>query len=271
MVDPITRLGSHGPDAAAQAAPAAPRAAPSAVASNIRTLIEMSAVRREYSVGAGRVLALDGVDLSVGEGEFVVLLGPSGSGKTTLLNLVGALDTPSSGRIVVAGRELTQASAAELARFRRHAVSFVFQTFNLFPSLTALENVQFGLDVSGRSPRDGRAGEMLARVGLADRLAHFPHELSGGEQQRVAVARALATGNPVVLADEPTGELDFETGLGILELLAEQVGAGRAVLVVTHNREIGRAADRVVELSGGRLQADGPPRGGRRPIRELRW
>jgi putative ABC transport system ATP-binding protein len=234
-------------------------------------LIELSDVSREYAVGGGRVTALEAIDLRVGEGELVVVLGPSGSGKTTLLNLVGALDTPSSGRIVVAGRDLTHASRKELIRFRRHAVSFIFQTFNLFPSLTALENVQFGIDVSGARADPRRPREILARVGLADRLAHFPHELSGGEQQRVAVARALATGNPVVLADEPTGELDFETGIGILALLREQVGAGRAVLVVTHNREIASAADRVVELSGGRVIADGPPPGGTRPIGELRW
>jgi putative ABC transport system ATP-binding protein len=234
-------------------------------------LIELFGVSREYAVGGGRVVALEAVDLRVCEGEFVVVLGPSGSGKTTLLNLVGALDTPTAGRIVVAGRELTSASRAELIGFRRHAVSFVFQTFNLFPSLTALENVQFGLDVTGGRARGPRAAELLARVGLGDRLAHFPHELSGGEQQRVAVARALATGNPVVLADEPTGELDYETGRDILGLLREQVGSGRAVLVVTHNREIARTADRVVELSGGHVASVGPPAGGTLPISELRW
>jgi len=234
-------------------------------------LIELSGVSREYLIGGGRVSALESVDLRVAAGEFVVVLGPSGSGKTTLLNLIGALDTPTAGRILVAGCELTRASASELIRFRRHAVSFIFQTFNLFPSLTALENVRFGLDVSGVSAGADRARELLARVGLRDRLSHFPHELSGGEQQRVAVARALATGNPVMLADEPTGELDFETGRGILGLLQEQVGSGRAVLVVTHNREIARAADRVVELSGGRVIADGPNDSGRRPLSELRW
>ena len=234
-------------------------------------LIELSDVWRQYAVGGGTVTALEAVALCVWEGEFVVVLGPSGSGKTTLLNLVGALDTPSAGRILVAGRDLTHASRAELTRFRRHAVGFIFQTFNLFPSLTALENVQFGLDVSGARVDTRLARETLARVGLGQRLAHFPHELSGGEQQRVAVARALATGNPLLLADEPTGELDFETGVEILALLHEQVGPGRAVLVVTHNREIARAADRVIELSGGRVIADGPPEGGRTPIRELRW
>jgi putative ABC transport system ATP-binding protein len=199
------------------------------------------------------------------------VLGPSGSGKTTLLNVIGALDTPTAGSVVVAGHDLTRASRRELTRFRRHAVSFIFQTFNLFPGLTALENVQFGIDVSLTRVERGRAAEILCRVGLGDRLRHFPHELSGGEQQRVAIARAVATGNPLLLADEPTGELDFGTGVEILALLREQVGERRAVLVVTHNREIARAADRVVELSGGRIVADGPPAGGQVPVEALRW
>jgi putative ABC transport system ATP-binding protein len=149
-------------------------------------------------------------------------------------------------------------------------VSFIFQTFNLFPGLTALENVQFGADVAGR--RDEQvAAEMLGRVGLRERLEHFPHELSGGEQQRVAIARALATGSPILLADEPTGELDFKTGVQILELLHEQShDAQTAVLVVTHNREIARVAHRVVELSSGRIVADGPPTAPA-AISELRW
>jgi len=233
-------------------------------------LIELRGVSREYLLGSTRVTALKDVDLRIGRSEFVVVLGPSGSGKTTLLNLVGALDTPSAGSIVVAGRELGSASRGELARFRRHAVSFIFQTFNLFPGLTALENVQFGLDVAGRRTERGLAAETLRRVGLGARLAHFPHELSGGEQQRVAIARALATGNPVLLADEPTGELDFVTGIEILELLHAQVGRG-ATVVVTHNREIARAADRVIELSNGRVIADGSPPGGPVAVKTLHW
>jgi putative ABC transport system ATP-binding protein len=203
----------------------------------------------------------------------VVVLGPSGSGKTTLLNLVGALDTPTSGRIVVAGTDITRATRAELSAFRRRSVSFIFQTFNLFPGLNALENVSFGVDVSGRA-RDGEqvAARVLEQVGLGDRLLHYPHELSGGEQQRVAIARALATGNPILLADEPTGELDFRTGVQILELLHDQTHeAGTAVLVVTHNREIARVADRVVELSSGRIVSDAPNPGGPAELAELTW
>jgi putative ABC transport system ATP-binding protein len=236
-------------------------------------LIRLERVSRRYQMGETAVTALADVSLVVGHGEFMVVLGPSGSGKTTLLNLVGALDTPTGGRIVVAGEELTGASRRRLARFRRRGVSFIFQTFNLFPQLTALENVQFGVDAADRPDAPaGLAAETLARVGLSTRLRHFPHELSGGEQQRVAIARALATRNPIVLADEPTGELDFRTGVAILELLHEQThSAGTSVLVVTHNREIARVADRVIELSSGRILHDGPPPGGRATIADLRW
>jgi putative ABC transport system ATP-binding protein len=212
------------------------------------------------------------VNLRVEPGEFTVILGPSGSGKTTLLNLIGALDSASDGRVTVGGRDITRASRRELFRFRREHVGFIFQTFNLFPALTALENVRFGADVAGRRGGGDRALEALERVGLADRLAHFPHELSGGEQQRVAIARAVATGSPVLLADEPTGELDFRTGVQILELLHEQShDSGRCVLLVTHNREIARVAHRVVELSSGRVVADAPTPGGPADFSELHW
>ena len=235
-------------------------------------LIELEGVARRYEVGDQTVTALEAADLRVESGEFLVVLGPSGSGKSTLLNVIGALDSPTEGRVVIQGQDITRASRRELFAFRRHSVAFIFQTFNLFPALTARENVRFGADVAGRPDAAGRAGAMLERVGLAHRLDHFPHELSGGEQQRVAIARALATGNPVLLADEPTGELDFRTGVQILELLHEQTHEhDTAAIVVTHNREIARVADRVVELSSGRIVADGPPEGGRADISELRW
>jgi putative ABC transport system ATP-binding protein len=236
------------------------------------SLIHLDHVARCYRVGESTVTALDDVCLDVGEGEFVVVLGPSGSGKTTLLNLIGALDSPTEGTIVVAERDITRARRADLFRFRRHTVSFIFQAFNLFPGLTARENVEFGVDVAHGPNAQAVAAEMLERVGLGERLEHFPHELSGGEQQRVAIARALATGNAVLLADEPTGELDFHTGVQILELLHEQTHSlGTAVIVVTHNREISRVADRVIELSSGRVLSDGPPPGGRAAISELHW
>jgi putative ABC transport system ATP-binding protein len=234
-------------------------------------VVELDDVTRRYSVGTATVTALDGVDLTVDAGEFVVVLGPSGSGKTPLLNLIGALAVPTSGHIRIAGREITGAGRRDLARFRRSTVGFIFQTFNLFPALTARENVQFGIDVAHRDTDGDLAARVLDEVGLADRMGHFTNQLSGGEQQRVAIARALATGSPVLLADEPTGELDFRTGVQILELLRRQAEGGASVIVVTHNREISRAADRVVELSGGRLVSDGAPAGGTMPLAELRW
>jgi putative ABC transport system ATP-binding protein len=233
--------------------------------------VSLEGVSRRYEVGGVTVTALEDVSLTVRPGEFVVILGPSGSGKTTLLNLIGALDTPTAGRVEVAGRDITGASRAELFRFRRETVAFVFQSFNLFPALTALENVEFGLEVARRGGDRERAREVLERVGLGERVDHFPSELSGGEQQRVAIARALATESPVLLADEPTGELDFHTGVQILELLREQATADHCVLVVTHNREISRAAHRVIELSSGHVAGDGPPPGGTAPIDQLRW
>ena len=233
--------------------------------------IKLAGVSRRFEVGPNTVTALEDVDLEVDEGEFVVVLGPSGSGKSTLLNLIGALDTATSGEVDVGGRRVTSAHRKDLFRFRRETVSFVFQSFNLFPGLTAVENVQFGADVAGRDKAHDIATRVLADVGLGDRLHHFPHELSGGEQQRVAIARALATGNPVLLADEPTGELDFRTGVQILELLRSEAEAGTTVVVVTHNREISRVADRVIELSSGHIVSDGPPVGGRVPVSELHW
>lgn len=242
-------------------------------------LIELEAVGRYYEVGDSTVKALDEVTLSITPGEFIAVLGASGSGKTTLLNMIGALDVATAGTVKVGNKQITGASRKELAQIRRSEVSFIFQTFNLFPGLTALENVEFGAEIAGRSNPREAAIEMLGRVDLADRIQHFPHELSGGEQQRVAIARSLATGNPVILADEPTGELDFRTGIQILELLHEQTHdasspdgkSDRAVIVVTHNREIARTADRIIELSSGRVVSDAPPPGGPATIADLHW
>ena len=231
-------------------------------------LIELKNLTKRYGEGPLAVMALAHIELLIDQGEFVVVLGPSGSGKTTLLNVVGALDTASDGLVRVNDVDVTASSRRELFDFRARTVSFIFQSFNLFPGLTARENVQFGVDAA-RSDAD--PGEVLASVGLGDKADRFPHEMSGGEQQRVAIARALATENPILLCDEPTGELDFRTGVQILELLQEQAGNGRAVLVVTHNREVSRMADRVVELSSGRIVSDGPPVGGKAPVAELHW
>jgi putative ABC transport system ATP-binding protein len=238
---------------------------------HIGTRIDLDGLTKRYRVGEVDVTALDGINLHVDEAAFVAIVGPSGCGKTTLLNMIGALDTPSSGSVRVAGVDVSGASQADRSMLRRHSVSFIFQTFNLFPGLTALENVRFGADAARTTAPAERAQQALAQVGLADRHRHFPHQLSGGEQQRVAIARALATGNPILLADEPTGELDFRTGVQILGVLEQQARAGMTVLVVTHNREIARVADRVVELSSGRIVSDGPPPGGKADIGVLQW
>jgi putative ABC transport system ATP-binding protein len=222
-------------------------------------------------MGPVKVVALDNISLHIDAGEFVVVLGPSGSGKTTLLNMISALDEPTSGTIQVNGVDITHNSRRQQFAFRRETVSFIFQSFNLFPSLTALENVQFAVDMKNHGGSSADAVRVLEDVGLGARLNHFPHELSGGEQQRVAIARALATGNPVLLADEPTGELDFRTGVQILQLLQRQAHNGKTVLVVTHNREISRVADRVIELSSGSIVSDGQPAGGKAAIAELHW
>jgi len=235
-------------------------------------MIQLTDVSKWYQMGEVRVTALDKVSLDIGQGEFIVVLGPSGSGKTTLLNMIGALDVPSEGTISINRSTISGMTRQQRFAFRRETVGFVFQTFNLFPTLTALENVQFVLDVAGvgkDSPR--MAAEVLDAVGLGERLRHFPHQLSGGEQQRVAIARALAKKSPVILADEPTGELDFETGVQILELLRDQSETGKTIIIVTHNREIARIADRVIKLHSGRIASDGSPPEGRVPITELEW
>jgi len=235
-------------------------------------MIQLTDVSKWYQMGEIRVTALDTVSLSVDKGEFVVILGPSGSGKTTLLNVIGALDTLSEGTISINGRTISGMTRRRRFVFRRETVGFIFQTFNLFPTLTALENVQFVLDVAGAGKESRRiAAEVLDDVGLGNRLRHFPHQLSGGEQQRVAIARALAKKSPIILADEPTGELDFVTGVQILELLVKQSETGKTVIIVTHNREIARIADRVVRLHSGRIASDGAPPGGKVPIAELEW
>ena len=234
-------------------------------------MIRLENVSKRYEMGDVRVTALDNISLDIDKGEFVVVLGPSGSGKTTLLNIIGALDVPTEGVVHINGGNMSLNKKADRFKFRRETVSFIFQTFNLFPSLTALENVQFVLDMANTPNSRQRALDVLQDVGLEGRVNHFPHELSGGEQQRVAIARALATGNPVLLADEPTGELDFRTGIQILQLLEKQANAGKTVLVVTHNREISRIADRVIELSSGKIVRDGAPRDGKAAITDLQW
>jgi putative ABC transport system ATP-binding protein len=202
-------------------------------------------------MGEAEVHALRGVDLEIRAGEFIVLLGPSGSGKSTLLNLLGGLDTPTSGSIRFKDQDLSGAAEADLTRYRREHVGFVFQFYNLIPALTARENVELVTDIAARPMR---AAEALAWVGLAERLDHFPSQLSGGEQQRVAIARAIAKRPAVLLCDEPTGALDYETGKLVLEVIAKiNAELGTTAMVITHNAAISGMADRVLRLGNGRI------------------
>jgi putative ABC transport system ATP-binding protein len=216
--------------------------------------VELRGVSKTYGEGEVAVRALRSIDLEIGEGDFVVLLGPSGSGKTTLLNVVGGIEPASAGTVIVGGRDVSGLDEEGRTRFRRETVGFIFQFFNLIPTLTALENVQL---VTELTAAEGRAGEMLERVGLADRADHFPAQLSGGEQQRVAVARALAGSPRILLGDEPTGALDLETGRTVLELLRSvSAELGQTALLVTHNAAIAEMADRVLRMRDGEIVAD---------------
>ncbi len=212
---------------------------------------------KTYRMGEAEVHALRGVDLDIAAGEFIVLLGPSGSGKSTLLNILGGLDTPSAGSLFFLDQEMSKAGEAELTRFRRENVGFVFQFYNLIPSLTARENVALVTDIS-RAPMD--AAQALGWVGLGERLNHFPSQLSGGEQQRVAIARAIAKRPQVLLCDEPTGALDYETGKLVLEVIARiNAELGTTALVITHNAAIAGMADRVLKLGNGRIVGETRP------------
>lgn len=217
-------------------------------------MIALHAVAKTYRKGGEVVEALAGVDFTVPGPGMVAIVGPSGSGKSTLLHIVGAMDRPSRGEAIVAGRPLSSLSAAELTRFRRQTVGFVFQTFNLVPNLTAVENVALPMEFNAmpKAARRERATALLNRFGLGARLKHYPRELSGGEMQRVAIARAIANEPPLVLADEPTGNLDSRSGKAIYELLRE-IARDRTVLVVTHAEDLARLADRVIHMRDGAL------------------
>jgi putative ABC transport system ATP-binding protein len=218
-------------------------------------IITMQGLVRRYKMGSGIVTAVDGIDLTIAAGEFVALMGPSGSGKSTLLNLLGGLDRPTAGEIVVDGVNLGRARKRDLVEYRRHRIGFIFQSFHLLAHRTALENVEVPMMLSGQAPgpRRERARALLAQVGLAARAGHHPNELSGGEQQRVAIARALANQPRILLADEPTGNLDSATGADVMELLRDLNQGGLTLVVVTHDPRVGAYADRVVHLSDGRV------------------
>jgi putative ABC transport system ATP-binding protein len=222
-------------------------------------IVEAMNVTRTFRGAGAAVRAVDDVSLSVSRGEFMAVVGRSGSGKTTLLNLIAGLDQPDEGRITVDGAEVSRFNDREMTEFRRHTVGFVFQSFGLLPLLSAEENVDLALRIAGAGLRErqDRTRELLALVGLTERAHHRPYELSGGEQQRVAVARALANRPSLVIADEPTGELDSTTGAQIFALLRDVAAAGVTVIAATHDPFVMEHVDRVLEMSDGRMLAEG--------------
>jgi putative ABC transport system ATP-binding protein len=221
-----------------------------------RTMLRFERVTKIYQMGVNEVRALDGVDLSIDEGELVAIMGPSGSGKTTMMNILGCLDVPTEGRYHLDGIDVAARTDNELAAIRNRKIGFVFQSFNLIPRTNALRNVELPLIYAGVRDRAARAVRALEQVGLADRRKHMPNELSGGQQQRVAIARALVSDPAMLLADEPTGNLDSASSMEIMKLLVALNDAGRTVVLITHEEDIARFAKRVVRLRDGRIVSD---------------
>ena len=219
-------------------------------------MIQLEDVTKIYRMGKVEVRALYGVDLTIDDGELVAIMGPSGSGKTTLMNILGCLDIPTSGRYLLDGTDVSRLSDNRLARIRSRKIGFVFQSFNLVPRTSAVRNVELPLVYAGVRSRRLPARVALEKVGLADRQRHLPNELSGGQQQRVAIARALINDPALLLADEPTGNLDSAASLEILKLLGELNEAGRTVVIITHEEEVARFAKRVVRMRDGRIESD---------------
>ena len=215
------------------------------------SFVELKNVKKIYQMGEVEIAAADGIDFYVEKGEFAVIVGASGAGKTTVLNILGGMDTVTSGTVVVDGENIVRHNAKRLTKYRRDSIGFVFQFYNLIPNLTALENVELALQIC-KDPRD--AEEVLREVGLGDRLDNFPAQLSGGEQQRVSIARALAKNPKLLLCDEPTGALDFNTGKAILRLLQDTCREkGMTVILITHNSAIAPMADRVIHIKNGKV------------------
>jgi putative ABC transport system ATP-binding protein len=219
-------------------------------------MIQLEAITKTYRMGKVRVDVLHGIDLTIDDGELVAIMGPSGSGKTTLMNILGCLDTPTSGRYLLDGIDVSRLSDSQLAKIRGGKIGFVFQSFNLVPRTNALRNVELPLIYSGGRARHRAARLALEQVGLADRQKHMPNELSGGQQQRVAIARALVNDPALLLADEPTGNLDSASTREILKLLGGLNDAGRTVVIITHEEEVARFAKRVIRLRDGRIESE---------------
>lgn len=222
------------------------------------TIIEARDIQKEYRMGTQTVHALRGVSFEIKKNEYVAIMGPSGSGKSTMMNVIGCLDTPSKGDYILNGHDVKKLSDNQLAEVRNREIGFVFQTFNLLPRSSALANVELPLIYAGMSSRERRkrAVEVLEKVGLADRMDHKPNELSGGQRQRVAIARALVNNPSILLADEPTGNLDTKTGNEIMELFEELYKAGNTIILVTHEEDIAEHARRVIRLRDGLLESD---------------
>ncbi len=223
-------------------------------------IIEMDGIRKVYDTGKVKVEALKGVDLRIEKGEFGAIVGPSGSGKSTLMNLLGCLDTPSGGDYFIGGEKVAGLTRDALAEVRNRRVGFVFQAFNLLPQISAFENVEMPLVFGGVPPKVRRAkvAELLGKVGLGDRMDHKPTELSGGQMQRVAIARALAMDPDIVLADEPTGNLDTTSGTDIMGVFLDLWRSGSTLVVITHDMALARRASRIVEIRDGRIVSDRP-------------
>jgi putative ABC transport system ATP-binding protein len=226
--------------------------------SNPQPILKLRGITRDFKLGSQTVHVLKGIDLDIFKNSYVALMGPSGSGKSTLMNLLGCLDTPTAGSYELNGNDVSVMGDNELAEIRNHEIGFVFQTFNLLPRSTALENVALPLVYAGlgKEEREARAAEVLTQVGLADRMDHRPNQLSGGQRQRVAVARALVNNPALILADEPTGNLDSKTSLEIMKLFDEIQAAGNTVVLVTHEEDIAQHAKRVIRLVDGQIDSD---------------
>ncbi|UOK43935.1 ABC transporter ATP-binding protein [Flavobacterium enshiense] len=225
-------------------------------------MIEIKGITRDFPLGNEIVYVLKGIDLHINKGEYVALMGPSGSGKSTLMNLLGCLDTPTAGSYVLNGKDVSKMKDDELAEIRNKEIGFVFQTFNLMPRTTALDNVALPMIYAGydKNSRTKRATTVLTQVGLSDRMDHKPNQLSGGQRQRVAVARALVNHPSIILADEPTGNLDSKTSVEIMNLFDEIHANGNTVILVTHEEDIAKHAHRIIRLKDGMIESDNPNR-----------
>ena len=232
------------------------------------SFVSLEDVKKIYQMGEVQIMAAAGIDFQIERGEFAVVVGPSGAGKTTVLNILGGMDTASSGRVIVDGKDIAQYSPRQLTAYRRDDIGFVFQFYNLIPNLTALENVELALQIC-KNPMD--AQEVMEDVGLGERLDNFPAQLSGGEQQRVSIARALAKNPKLVLCDEPTGALDYNTGKTILKLLQDTCrSTGKTIIIITHNSALCKMADRVLHVKNGivvKTEVNPSPT----PVEEIEW